>query len=820
MQAAERPRDKEGNAGAPPAACDPAFSPVPPHVYFLTMTLTSRWIRGLSAAAGLIPALSAAAVLIPALSAIGAQAPPPSVTIPRIETSITIDAVLDESVWSQAVRLDGFYQYRPVDSRPAEDSTVVLLWYAPDAIHVGILAYDRQPETVRATLSDRDNIDSDDQVTIYLDTFNDRRRAYFFGVNPLGVQDDGMRAEGGFSTSGFGSGTVDRNPDFLWQSKGRKTEFGWVAEIRIPFKSLRWGGGGEMTWGFNVQRTTRRTGYEDTWTDVRRANASFLGQSGSITGIQDIHRGVVTEFQPTVVANAPGRRLTDGRYQRDDIAAELGANLRLGFTSLTLDATYNPDFSQVESDVGLVTINERFALFFPERRPFFLEGIDLFSSPNNLVYTRTVANPLAGAKITGKFGAWSLAHLTALDEFSQSGNLDTDQKALVNITRVRRDIGSGSVAGLTLTNRDEDGNFNRVLAADARLIFGGMYYFAAQAGMAVTNNLEGDVAADEVGGLWEVEVDRTGRGWGFNYKLTGIGEDFETWSGFVNRTGIVTGRAFNRLTAYGKRGALVEQVQFFGGGSRIWSSDNALGSGALEGSEELNGSARLRGGWELNGSAEHGFVRFANDDYAVYQVAGDTGPEPFPLATGVFDVFSGQLRVTTPTFLSWDANASVQFGETAIFPEAAPGRFTSASLTLNHRPTSAIRLGLSLTAQQLRRARDGSEFGRTILPRLKVEVQPNRALFFRFVGEYRSERQAAPVDPISGRPILIGSAPGSASATDRLRMDLLASYEPTAGTVFFLGYGSSLRGERPLTFRMLERQDDALFLKAAYLFRW
>ncbi len=750
-----------------------------------------------------------------------AQAPAPSVAIPRIEAGTSVDGLLDEPAWSQAARLDGFYQYRPVDSRPAEDSTVVLLWYSPDAIHVGILAYDREPGSVRATLSDRDNIGSDDQVTIFLDTFNDRRRAYFFGVNPLGVQDDGMRTEGGFSTSGFGSGSTDRNPDFIWESKGQQTAFGWQAEIRIPFKSLRWGGGGgPMTWGFNVQRTTRRTGYEDTWTDVRRANASFLGQAGSITGIHDIHRGVVTELQPTVVASAPGRRLADGRYHRDDIAAEVGANLRLGFTSLTLDATWNPDFSQVESDVGLVTINERFALFFPERRPFFLEGIDLFSSPNNLVYTRTVANPLAGAKVTGKFGAWSLAHLTALDEFSQSGNLADDQEALVNITRVRRDVGDNSVFGVTLTNRDEDGHSNRVLAADTRMVFGGMYYFAAQLGLARTSNGSGDVAEEKDGRIWEVEVDRTGRGWGFNYKLTGISDEFETWSGFVNRTGIVTGRAFNRLTAYGKRGALVEQLQFFGGGSRIWSTDNALGSGALEGSEEINGSARLRGGWELNGSAEHGFVRFAPDDYNGYQVAAQDGAAPFPLATGVFDAFNGQIRISTPTFLSWDASLSVSSGETAIHPEAAPGNFKTASLSLNHRPTSAVRLGFSLTAQQLRRARDGSEFGRTILPRLKLEVQPNRALFFRVVGEYRSERQAALVDPIEGRPILRGGNPVAASSTDQLRMDWLASYEPTAGTVFFVGYGSTLRGDRPLTMRNLERQDDAFFLKAAYLFRW
>ena len=201
--------------------------------------------------------LPLAVLLVPAL--VAAQSPNHTVSMPRIEAEIVVDGKLDEAVWRQATRLDGFHQYQPVDSRPAEDSTVVLMWYSPTAIHFGIMAYDRVPEGVRATVSDRDNIASDDQVTIFLDTFNDRRRAYFFGVNPYGIQDDGVRSEGGFSASMGMSGSTDRNPDFLWQSKGEKTAFGWMAEIRVPFKSLRWGGGSELTWGLNVQRTTRRT---------------------------------------------------------------------------------------------------------------------------------------------------------------------------------------------------------------------------------------------------------------------------------------------------------------------------------------------------------------------------------------------------------------------------------------------------------------------------------------------------------------------------------------------------------------------------------
>ena len=381
-------------------------------------------------------------------------------------------------------------------------------------------------------------------MTIYLDTFNDRRRAYFFGSNPLGVQDDGVRSEGGFSASSFSSGTVDRNPDFQYQTKGQRTAFGYVIEMRIPFKSLRYGGGDEQTWGINVDRMTQRTGYEDTWTDVRRASESFLAQAGTITGIHGIHRGVVDRSAAGTHGAAP-RQPAGGRLPSAaaTCSRSVGGNVRLGFTNLTVDGTVNPDFSQVESDAGLVTINQRFALFYPERRPFFLEGIELFASPNNLVYTRTIVDPAGGAKLTGKFGAWTVAHLTAIDQ--QTGAPD----ALASITRIRRDIGANSVAGVTVTDREQNGAYNRVASADARLLFGGVYYFQAQLAGSATRDSSG--GATRTAPLWDLEYDRTGRAWGFNYKVTGIDQDFSAQSGFVPRTGVVMAHAFNRFSWYG-----------------------------------------------------------------------------------------------------------------------------------------------------------------------------------------------------------------------------------------------------------------------------
>ena len=738
-----------------------------------------------------------------------------SVKIPRLETEIVVDGRLDEPAWQQAARLTGFKQYRPVDGRPAEDSTVVLVWYSPTAIHFGILAYDREPGLVHATSATRDNIASEDEVMVYLDTFNDRRRAYFFGSNPLGVQDDGVRSEGGFSASGFMSGTIDRNPDFQYQTKGRRTSFGYVVEMRIPFKSLRYGGGEEQSWGLNIDRITQRTGYEDTWTDTRRASESFLAQAGTITGIHGIQRGVVAEIQPEFTAQLPGNRLADGTFSRGDVHPEIGGNFRLGFTSATLDGTINPDFSQVESDAGLVTINQRFALFYPERRPFFLEGIELFASPNNLVYTRTIANPAGGAKFTGKFGSWTVAHLSAIDQ--STGSPD----ALANITRVRRDIGENSVAGFTVTDREQSGAFNRVASADARILFGGLYYVQAQLAGAATRDSSGGTT--RTAPMWSMEYDRTGRLWGFNYAVTGIDSAFEAHSGFVPRTGVVNAHGYNRFSWYGTRGALIEQFTVFGGMPQVWRYNEFLTHKPIEGDIDGNMSLRLRGGWNVNSSFSNAFVRFDPANYAGYTVAYpgqvSLGGTSFIPSSGMFGAWTGGITVATPLFQHYEASLNVSGGTTAIFPEATRGSALNFNANVTVRPTHAVRIFGTLAYSRLRRAADGSEFGRTILPRVKVEVQPNRSLFFRVVAQYRSQRQAALLDFATGRPMLLGGSPVAASETNELRMDWLASYQPHPGTVVFLGYGSTLDGDQALTFRNLKRTQDGFFMKVAYLFR-
>jgi hypothetical protein len=731
----------------------------------------------------------------------------PTAEVPRLEASVEIDGRLDEPAWAQATRLTGFWQYQPVDGRPAEEETEVLVWYAPDAIYFGVVARDRSPGAIRATVADRDNIDNDDHVVLDLDTFHDRRRAFSFGVNPLGSQSDGVRSEGAGQVTSLIPGSTDLNPDFIWQSKGRITSGGYEVEIRIPFQSLRYPGSGPQTWGFNVTRVVQRTGYTDTWTDVRRANASFLGQEGAIGGLRDLKRGVTVEAQPFVTATADGTRdPASGRFTRDDVNPDAGLNLHLGFPSYALDATVNPDFSQVESDEGQVTVNERFALFFPEKRPFFLEGIELFGSPQTLVYTRRIVNPKAGAKFTGKLGQLGVAHLTAVDD---TGGGD----AWFNITRLRRDFGRNSIAGVTFTNRDRTDAHNRVLAGDFRYVWG-LYFAQLQYGASFTRDALGSRTAP----IWQAEYDRTGRSWGFNYLLKGLGIGFDDQAGFVNRlrSGVVNGHGYNRFTLYGARGALLENLTIAGGPERTWLYDKFGLTPGLEGNEQLNTTFQLRGGWELELRATRDFVNFQDSAYAGYTIGSAGGPDYRPADD--FSGFRWQATVTTPTWRQLGADLDYERGRAAIFEEGTTGRGWQLRGTLGLRPASTVRATLTGTMFRLYRL-DGGEFARATIPRLKLEYQPRRELFFRAIGEYTSQRRAPLRDPAGGDPLFVGGQPRPATDFNGLRLDLLASYEPGPGTVAFLGYGSSLETDGEFNWSRLQRRNDGFFVKLAYQLR-
>lgn len=763
---------------------------------------------------------------LPAQQTYNGRAHQTDVLPPRIDARPTIDGVLNEPVWHQAALLTGFSQYQPVDGLPARDSTEVLVWYSADAIYFGIRAYESHGDVVRATLADRDNIDADDNIQILLDTYSDHRRAFMFAVNPLGIQEDGVRSEGqdagaaggGSGTTGNFNGTIDLNPDYVWESRGHVTSFGYEVEVRIPFRSLRFQSADPQTWGLQIVRHVQHSGYEDTWTPTVRANASFLIQAGRLVGLTGLHRGLVMDVIPEATARIDGDSVGGGYGYRTHPA--LGGTLVWGVTNgLGLSATAHPDFSQVEANVAQVTLNQRFALFYPEKRPFFLEGLEQFDTPNRLIYTRDIVQPDGGAKLTGKVGQASIAYLGAVDERDSA----TDTHPVYNILRLRRDFGPNSTLGLVYTDRIDGGDYNRMGGFNARVLWHKIWFSQVQVVGSRTRNASGT----HDGALWDVTFgDRTGRAYGNHFEVLGVSPDFVAASGFVNRTGYVQAKMYNRYSWYGRPEALVEQLSMFVTVQPLWTyADFGHLAGTFEGGYSASLSATLRGGWNLNAAVNDNAQRFDTASYPGYAVVSDQDTSAFALPHGLYQLLNESVGIRSPN-RALTFSATVGYGAAVLFAEAAEGRELSVQVDVAWRPTPSLRLDAGWTTDRLTRVRDASEFALTNIPRLQADYQLTRSIFFRYIGQYVAQHQAALEDPRTGAPLLQRDPttgqflPLDALTSNVFRNDVLLSYKPIPGTVLFIGYGASLTQPTAFTFfRGLQRTTDGVFVKLSYLFR-
>jgi hypothetical protein len=753
------------------------------------------------------------------------------VPIPQLAAELSVDGKLDETVWGEAAMLTGFSQFSPTDGVPATDSTEVLVWYSPTAIHFGIRAFEAHGP-VHATLADRDRISADDHVQILLSTFNDGRQATVFAVNPFGVQSDGALVEtGSTSGNGFNNAVVKReaadlSPDFVFDSKGRLTEYGYEVEVRIPFKSIRFQPKREQSWGINVVRLVQHSGREDCWTPAKRASASFLAQSGRLVGLTGLRRGVVLDFTPSVTSRTTGTPGASG-WDYAGGGPELGGTGRWGVTNnLTLNGTANPDFSQVESDAQQLAFDPRVELFFSEKRPFFLEGIEQFTTPNSLVYTRRILQPVAAVKLTGKAFDTDLGLLTAVDDRAASAT-GTDHP-VYNVLRVQRDVGSQSRLGLVYTDKIDGGDYNRVAGADARLVFAGIY--SGQFQLAGSRTRRSGVT--ETGPLWSARVARNGRTFGARYSLTGIADDFRAQTGFISRPGVVHANLDHSVTLYGRQGGLIESFTGDVALDGTWEYLRFVnGQGIQDKKLHFNTNARLQGGWQLGASVLTESFGYPAEVYADYALelpgAGGVGTDTIPF-TGrpTIPNLDYVLSLDTPEFSHFSANMFFVWGHDENFYEWASAKITWVDLTLDWRPTHKLRVNSRYQLQWEGRRSDGSTVDIWRSPRVKIEYQLSRPIFLRLVGEYTTERRDALRDDTrTDAPILILD-PGTGRYVRTtpfghrsFRGDFLFSYQPNPGTVLFLGYGSTLRDPTELGRANLRRAEDGFFLKLSYLFQ-
>jgi hypothetical protein len=333
--------------------------------------------------------------------------------IKKTTDQVRIDAMLDEPVWQTAAKILLPFEVSPGDNTLASVATACHVAYDDKNLYFAFVASDPNPEQIRAYITDRDDNEGQDRVAFVIDPFNDLRRAFDFTVTPLGVQDDSV-----FDQQ---DGSSDDSWDAIWSSAGRLTDNGFVVEAAIPFKSLRFPETDEIqTWGFYAQRIRPRSERTEMRSmRVDWSNSCQLCQANLLIGIQNVAPGKNIQIAPSLTSSRTDERpaFPDGNLLNDDVNGDFGLDLSYGITSdLTLNATINPDFSQVEADVAQLDVNNQFALFFPEKRPFFLEGADLFATPLTAVFTRTIADPLFGTKLSGKVGSNVFGALLARDD--------------------------------------------------------------------------------------------------------------------------------------------------------------------------------------------------------------------------------------------------------------------------------------------------------------------------------------------------------------------------------------------------------------------
>ena len=505
------------------------------------------------------------------------------ITVPKFDTPPVIDGKLDEGVWAKAVVLKDFYQIQPGDNTPPSKPTEVLLGYDAKFLYIAFKATD-EPDKVRATVAKRDNIFQDDYVGFFLDTFNDKRKAFEAFFNPLGIQGDGILTEGRGE---------DFSVDILMDSKGIVHETGFNVEIAIPFKSLRFEAGKGKLWGAHFFRRIKRFENElDSWMPFSRSIDSNLSQAGHLTGLEGISVERTIELIPSLTVSQNGRFVrsfnplvpsaTDpGRIVNEPVTLDLGLTAKfIPSSAVTVDLAINPDFAQVEADQLVVTANQRFPIFFPEKRPFFLEGIEIFQTPITTVHTRAIVDPDIAVKTTGKKGRNTFGLMVASD--NGPGNLNADDRgalfsciearaldpskvcsnekfidknAHIGVLRLKRDVGKENSIGMVATSYNFIEKHNQVLGLDGRFRLNKQTTMTFQTIGTTSRNFFFDADDGETryrtgnGFGYSADYNVSGRNWGWELYGEGFTQDYRADVGFFQRTNSNFNLAFLRYNS-------------------------------------------------------------------------------------------------------------------------------------------------------------------------------------------------------------------------------------------------------------------------------
>jgi len=435
----------------------------------------------------------------------------PQLEITKTSEKIIIDGILNDAGWVGIFQATNFTQAEPIDMIRPSSRTVAMLTYDDENLYVAISAYDDDSNAIRSTIRDRDNISSDDYVGFMIDTYGDASWAYQIYSNASGIQGDARWTQNG----------EDESFDIIFNSAGRITADGYQVEFAVPFASLRFPESKVQDWRITFWRVRPRESKEEySWAAISKNDPNFLGQFGTVIGLENVRSGSQFEILPSFTSSQSGTRDIgdpNSSFQNADATGDASVGIRYGISSNTsIEGTINPDFSQVESDAGQIDVNSQFALFFPEKRPFFQEGSDLLNSWFNIAYTRSINDPSFASKLTSRTDKWSYAYIGAVDEHSpliipgEETNYTVQNlgKSYSNILRVRRSFRKDShVGAFVIDRRIEGGGSGSILSIDSNTRFKKVYNFEIQGVFSNTSEVN-DTTLTE--GLNQTEFDNDG----------------------------------------------------------------------------------------------------------------------------------------------------------------------------------------------------------------------------------------------------------------------------------------------------------------------
>ncbi len=473
-----------------------------------------------------------------------------------VDAKIQVDGVLEPS-WENAIRFENFAEFMPEHQVQAKVPTEGYITHDESSLYVAFVCYDPDVNDLRASVTDRDNIFEDDFVGIVIDTYQDRQRAYEFFSNPHGIQGDMLWQANRTDNDDEGAiwqanGGEDESFDAVWESEGRIFDDKWIVEMKIPFTNLRYPNTNLQNWSVHFVRTyPRNNRYQFSWMPISQDNNSFMDQAGNLVLNIDLDSSSnrSLEIMPYVVGSQAGSLIQneneEGTWDRSDPDSRFGFSSKYTITSNNiLDFTYKPDFSQIEADEGRITANNPFALFYAERRPFFVEGSDIFQIDRgtrglaldqqaNLIYTRSINDPLVAGKLTGKSGKVTYGFISAYDDNTpfalpfadRSAVLNTDENSWTNILRAKYDVGKQSYIGFAATNRtlEMDGS-NSTASVDANIRLSEKYTLTALTAMTYTDEPVHQSLSENIAG-WMGENYEFEQG-GNSYTAAFDGENF------------------------------------------------------------------------------------------------------------------------------------------------------------------------------------------------------------------------------------------------------------------------------------------------------